>query len=279
MSNVAVVILNYNGEKLLKQFLPSVIQYSGTARIIVADNNSTDRSIEVLQNDFKQVEVIPIPSNLGFCGGYNFALKKIEADFFVLLNSDVEVTPNWLTPMLQLFTDDNSVGAIQPKLLSYHDQEKFEYAGAAGGFIDTFGYPFCRGRMFNVLETDTGQYNDNVQIFWATGACMAIRAKLFHSLGGFDERFFAHMEEIDLCWRLHRAGHKVMYCGDSKVFHVGGATLDKSNPKKTYYNFRNGLMMIIKNLSLSDLVFKLPIRIILDWVAAFTFLLSGKGKD
>ena len=279
MSRVAVVILNYNGKELLEKFLPSVTAFSGEALIVVADNNSSDGSLEFVQQKYPQVALIPITSNLGFCGGYNFALKQVQAEYYVLLNSDVEVTANWLEPLITLFENDPTVAAAQPKVLSYRDKHQFEYAGAGGGYIDTLGYPFCRGRIFDAIEDDDGQYNDTVPIFWATGACMAIRAELYHTLGGLDEAFFAHMEEIDLCWRLNRAGHRVMYCGNSTVYHVGGATLSKSNPRKTYYNFRNGMIMLIKNLSIGQLLYKLPLRVGLDGVAAIKFLLTGYGKD
>ncbi len=279
MSRVAVVILNYNGKELLKKFLPSVIQFSSDARIVVADNNSSDGSQTFLTSEFPSVELIPIASNLGFCGGYNFALSRVTADYYVLLNSDVEVTANWLTPMTSLLDRDPGIAAVQPKILSYREKDKFEYAGAAGGYVDTLGYPFCRGRIFEVTEVDNGQFDDTVPVFWATGACMVVRANLYHSMGGLDEAFFAHMEEIDLCWRFNRAGYNVMYCGQSCVYHVGGATLDQSNPRKTYYNFRNGLTLLIKNLPTWQLLFKLPLRWSLDWVAAIRFLFSGGSKD
>ncbi len=279
MSRVAVVILNYNGKELLEKFLPSVLQFSGDAQIVVADNNSTDGSRDFLQQAFPLVTLIPISTNLGFCGGYNFALKQVTAEYYVLLNSDIEVTNNWLEPIITLLDNDPSIGAAQPKILSYRNKQQFEYAGAAGGFIDSLGYPFCRGRIFDVIEEDLGQYDDTIPIFWATGACMVVRSGLYHSMGGLDETFFAHMEEIDLCWRLNRAGHKIMYCGNSAVYHMGGATLNKSNPKKTYYNFRNGIILLIKNLSTGQLLYKLPLRIGLDWVAAIKFLLSGHGRD
>lgn len=279
MSRVAVVILNYNGKELLEKFLPSVIDFSGEAEIVVADNYSTDGSREFLQQAFPHVRLIPISCNLGFCGGYNYALQQIQADYYVLLNSDVEVTPNWLVPITSLLDNDPSVAAAQPKILSYKEKQQFEYAGAGGGFIDSLGYPFCRGRIFDSLEEDHGQYNDTVPVFWATGACMTVRADLFHSIGRLDETFFAHMEEIDLCWRLNRAGHRVMYCGNSTVYHIGGATLNKSNPRKTYYNFRNGLILLIKNMSLGQLWYKLPLRLGLDWIAATKFLFTGYGMD
>lgn len=277
MSRVAVVILNYNGKELLKKFLPSVIEHSRAARIIVADNNSNDGSIEFLTKEFPAIEIIRITSNLGFCGGYNYALQQIQSDYYLLLNSDVEVTANWLTPLTDLLDKDQTIAAVQPKILSYHKKNKFEHAGAGGGFIDALGYPFCRGRIFDQLEEDHGQYNDSIPVFWASGACMLIRSSLFKSFNGFDETFFAHMEEIDLCWRLKRAGHQIMYCGASQVYHMGGGTLSESNPRKTYYNFRNGLILLIKNLDPLNLAIKLPFRILLDTIAAFMFLSKGQG--
>lgn len=279
MKRVAVVILNYNGRSLLQKFLPSVIQFSGSSKIIVADNHSTDDSVELVKKEFPSVEIINIHANLGFCGGYNYALKKVEADYYVLLNSDVEVTPNWINPAIELFERDSTIGVVQPKILSYHNKTKFEYAGAAGGFVDALGYPFCRGRIFQTLEEDEGQYNDVCPVFWATGACLFIRSSLFHSTGGFDENFFAHMEEIDLCWRIQRSGYKVYYQGHSAVYHVGGGTLSASNPRKTYLNFRNGLSLIVKNMSAGEVWYKLPIRVLLDWLAALKFLLEGNPKD
>lgn len=280
MTEVAVVILNYNGRNFLKQFLPSVIRYSSKAKIIVADNGSTDDSIQLLETEFvNQVNIIRIDTNLGFCGGYNYALKQVDAEYFVLLNSDVEVTHGWIEPILSVFKSDPSIAAAQPKILSYHNRNYFEYAGAAGGYIDTLGYPFCRGRIFETFEEDYGQYNDNIPIFWATGACLFIRAKQYHECGGLDEDFFAHMEEIDLCWQLNRKGLSVLYVGASTVYHVGGGTLAKSNPRKTYLNFRNGLFLLIKHTSASGLLWKLPIRVALDWIAALKSVLSGNLSD
>ncbi|MBK5279827.1 MAG: glycosyltransferase family 2 protein, partial [Bacteroidia bacterium] len=279
MTQTAVVILNYNGEELLRKFLPSVLKFSENARIIVADNNSSDKSVEVLTKEFPQVEVIRISSNLGFCGGYNYALSKIEAKYFVLLNSDVEVTENWIEPVVTLFENKPTVGAAQPKILSYSNRQLFEYAGAGGGFIDTLGYPFCRGRIFNSLEIDKHQYDDTLQIFWATGACLFVRAELFRKMEGFDEDFFAHMEEIDFCWKLNRAGYSVLYQGASTVYHLGGGTLSVSNPRKTYLNFRNGLSLIVKHLSTGHLLWKLPIRIFLDWVAIIKYMFQGSVSD
>jgi GT2 family glycosyltransferase len=279
LSNTAIVILNYNGKKWLEKFLPSVIQHSGNARIIVADNYSTDDSIAFLKTNFPQIDLIKIPSNKGFCGGYNFALKQVKEHYYVLLNSDVEVTPGWIDPIIQLFESHSSIAAAQPKILSYARKDLFEYAGAAGGYIDLLGYPFCRGRIFNEVEKDNGQYDDMRKIFWATGACLFIRRDCYHQMNGLDEDFFAHMEEIDLCWRLQKAGYGIYYHSQSKVYHVGGGTLASSNPKKTYYNFRNGLSLIFKNLPLYQLLWKFPLRLLLDWTASFKFLADGSPKD
>jgi GT2 family glycosyltransferase len=279
MIKTAVVILNYNGERLLPKFLPSVIEHSKNAAVIVADNASTDQSLKVLESIFPSVPVIKLESNFGFCGGYNRALKQVEAEYYVLLNSDVEVTSNWLNPIIELLDANPTIAAAQPKILSYAQKDHFEYAGAGGGFIDSLGYPFCRGRLFDVTEKDSGQYNDTREIFWATGACMFVRAKTYHELGGLDEDFFAHMEEIDLCWKIQRAGAQVYYCGESHVFHVGAGTLAKSNPRKTYYNFRNGLSLIFKHWSRVALLTKFPLRLLLDYIAAIKFILSGKFAD
>ncbi|MBL7856865.1 MAG: glycosyltransferase family 2 protein [Cyclobacteriaceae bacterium] len=276
MIKTAVVILNYNGEKLLRQFLPSAIEHTHGAELIVADNGSTDQSISILEKEFPSVRIILLEKNFGFCGGYNRALAQVDADAYVLLNSDVEVTANWLLPMLRLLETDSTVAAIQPKILSYQDKTKFEYAGAAGGFIDALGYPFCRGRIFNHIETDDGQYNDQRDIFWASGACLMIRANIYKKFGGLDEDLFAHMEEIDLCWKIHRSSDKVCYCGSSTVYHLGAGTLGYKQPRKTYYNFRNGLTLIFKHLDTWELFLKLPVRFMLDWVAAFIFLAKGQ---
>jgi GT2 family glycosyltransferase len=270
----AVVILNYNGEKYLRQFLPSVIRYTPQATVIVADNASTDASLSILKNEFPSVQVIKLVENYGFCGGYNRALKQVQADNYVLLNSDVEVTEDWLLPLLQTLYKHTDIAAVQPKILSHTQKNSFEHAGAGGGLIDAFAYPFCRGRVFDAVEIDTGQYNDEKEIFWASGACMLVRASTYHQHGGLDEDFFAHMEEIDLCWRMKREGLKIFYNGNSTVYHVGGGTLSKLSPRKTFLNFRNGLYMILKNWSIRELVFKLPIRIALDYIAAFKFLIT-----
>lgn len=279
MSRTAVVILNYNGEKLLKQFLPSVIQYSSEALIYLVDNASTDDSITFVKNFYPAINIIALDDNYGYCGGYNRALQQIDAEYSVLLNSDIEVTKNWLTPMIDLLDTSPEISAVQPKVLSFSNKNKFEHAGAAGGFIDTLGYPFCRGRIFNYVEDDCGQYNDEREIFWATGACLMIRSEVFRKFGGFDEDFFAHMEEIDLCWKIHRANQKVFYCGKSTIYHLGAGTLGYQNPRKTYLNFRNGLSLLLKHLGTVELLYKIPIRMILDWLAAVQFLLKGDFKN
>jgi hypothetical protein len=275
MDETAVVILNYNGKDFLARFLPGVIQHSGKARIVIADNASTDDSLSYVQSHFPQVQWIQLDQNYGFSKGYNLALQQVKAEYFVLLNSDVEVTPGWLIPLIELL-QQSQVAACQPKIRSLAERHKFEYAGAAGGFIDKYGYPFCRGRLFDYLEEDQNQYNDTRSIFWATGACMVVRAKMFWQVGGFDEHFFAHMEEIDLCWRLQHAGNKILYCGQSTVFHVGGGTLNKVNPRKTFLNFRNGLAMLYKNLPPESLWSSIGVRLVLDGVAGIYYLVQGK---
>jgi GT2 family glycosyltransferase len=279
MSRTAVVILNYNGEKLLQQFLPSVIQHSSGADIIIADNNSSDGSVSFIRQSYPQIRIIQLDDNYGYCGGYNRALGHVDADYFVLLNSDIEVTPYWLDPMIGLLDRHAEIAAVQPKVLSYRDKNKFEHAGAGGGFIDSLGYPFCRGRVFDFVEEDLGQYNDEREVFWATGACLMIRSKVFKMLNGFDEDFFAHMEEIDLCWKIQRVNQKVYYCGDSVIYHVGAGTLGYQNPRKTFLNFRNGLSLLLKHLNTTEAVYKLPLRILLDWIAAFQFLLKGQSRN
>lgn len=277
MTRVAVVILNYNGENLLPKFLPSVINYSAEAEVIVADNGSTDRSVDVLRRLFPQVTLIALEKNFGFCGGYNRALQQVNAEMVVLLNSDIEVTPGWLGPMVALLDNDPTIVAVQPKILSYNSKEFFEHAGAAGGYIDSLGYPFCRGRLFDHVEKDMGQYDDEQDIFWSTGACMMIRKETYHQFGGLDEYLFAHMEEIDLCWKIHRANFRICYTGKSKVYHVGAGTLGYNNPFKVYLNFRNGLILIFKHLGSFEMICKLPLRLILDWLAAFVFLAKGQA--
>lgn len=276
MSHTAVVILNYNGENLLPQFLPSVILHSPQAEVIVADNGSTDQSVTLLENQYPQVRIIRLAKNLGFCGGYNAALRQVKADHYVLLNSDVEVTSGWLVPMLSILASKPDVAAVQPKILSHREPSLFEYAGAGGGFIDSLGYPFCRGRVFNYVESDQHQYDDERPVFWASGACMMIRAEVYHRFGGLDEDFFAHMEEIDLCWKIHRSGGKVFYTGSSVVYHLGAGTLGYTNPRKTYLNFRNGLVMITKHFSAFEIIWKVPFRILLDWAAIIMFLFKSQ---
>ena len=278
MDRIAVAILNYNGKAYLEKFLPSVITYSGNAAIWVIDNHSTDDSLAFLQEHHPGVHVIALTENGGYSRGYNLGLEQIDAEYFVLLNSDVEVTPNWLEPITALLASDAAIVAAQPKILDYNHRDTFEYAGAAGGYIDSLGYPFCRGRLFLSLEKDNGQYNDDKRIFWATGACLVVRKDIYFTLGGLDEDFFAHMEEIDLCWRLNSDGLKLKVLPQSIVFHVGGGTLNKLSPRKTYLNFRNGLYLLIKNLPLHQLILKLPFRIILDWLASLKFLLEGNLK-
>ena len=273
---LAVVILNWNGKNLLKQFLPSVVAHSNDADIYVADNASSDDSVAYLKSNYPEIKIIQNSENGGYAKGYNDALKHINADIFCLLNSDVEVSPNWLMPIMTEFSNDSNTAIIQPKILDYHNTSHFEYAGAGGGFIDKFAYPYCRGRIFNSIEQDTGQYNDISEIFWASGACMFVRKSVFDTLQGFDEHFFAHMEEIDLCWRAFNLGYKTTYVGTSSIYHVGGATLSNSNPKKTYLNFRNSLFAIVKNAK-GNLFFLIFTRLILDGIAGIKFLLEFKG--
>lgn len=276
----AIVILNWNGEKMLRQYLPNVIEYSREdATVIVADNASTDGSVEMLRRDFPCVKLLPLDKNYGFAEGYNRALKEVDAEYYMLLNSDVEVSHQWLSPLVEFMDNHKEVAACQPKLLAMHNRNAFEYAGACGGFIDRFGYPFCRGRLFNTVEDDSGQYDTNEEVLWATGACMLIRAADFHEAGGFDGHFFAHNEEIDLCWRLRLQGKKIFCIPNSHVWHVGGGTLPKSNPMKTYLNFRNNLTMLYKNLPYKELAHVMRTRLFLDWLAALQFLLTGKVGD
>ena len=273
---VAVVILNWNGVQLLEQFLPSVVKNSPEATVYVADNASTDNSISYVNTFFPTVKIIKNDLNLGFAGGYNEALKSVDADLFALVNSDIEVTENWLKPIITTFENEPKTAIIQPKILDYKRKEYFEYAGAAGGFIDKYGYPYCRGRIFETLEKDNGQYDDTSEIFWASGACFFIRSSVYKELKGFDADFFAHQEEIDLCWRTINKGYTIMYNSASVVYHVGGATLQQGNPKKTFLNFRNSLLMLTKNLPQKEIYSILFQRMILDGIAAIQFLLKGK---
>ena len=275
---VAIAILNWNGAQLLEQFLPSIIAFSGNAEVYVIDNGSSDNSITIVKEQFPQVGIIQNEKNLGFTGGYNKGLQSIKADIYCLLNSDVKVTENWLGPIIELLKQDDKIGIVQPKILDLNNPEYFEYAGAGGGFIDKLGYPFCRGRIFQALEKDMGQYNDTTEIFWATGACMFIRSKVFKVLEGFDEDYFAHQEEIDLCWRAKNLGYLVHYVGKSTVYHMGGFTLQNSNPHKTFLNFRNSLYTIIKNLPPKSAGTILLARLLLDGIAAIRFTLQLRGR-
>ena len=276
MKPIAVVILNWNGAQLLEQFLPSIIAYSEDATIYVADNASTDHSIEVIKTKFPTVKLIQNEDNYGFAKGYNAALQHIEEPYYALVNSDIEVTKGWLTPILSIFDNEPNIGIIQPKLLDYKNKAYFEYAGAAGGFIDKLGYPFCRGRIFDTIEKDEGQYDNEMEIFWASGACFFIRKEVYRILNGFDSDFFAHQEEIDLCWRAFNLGYKAKYTHRSVVYHVGGATLNESNPRKTYLNFRNSLLMLTKNLPDKQLFPLLFLRLCLDGLAGIQFIFKGK---
>ena len=269
--NLAIVILNWNGKSWLEEFLPNVIQNSTSADIYVIDNASTDDSICLLKGKFPTVKIIQNEKNHGYAGGYNEGLKHIDHEFYCLLNSDVEVTENWIIPILNLFKSDENTAAIQPKILDYHQRDRFEFAGAAGGFLDNLGYPYCRGRVFENIEEDQGQYDDESEIFWASGCCFFIRSKDFWAENGFDARFFAHQEEIDLCWRLKNDGKKIYYTGKSTVYHVGGGTLNKQSPQKTFLNIRNNLSMILKNTPVSTMLWLIIFRMILDAFAGIYF--------
>ena len=273
---IAVVILNWNGKKLLEQFLPSVVQNSPEATVYLADNASTDDSISFVTKHFPTVQIIKNEYNFGYSQGYNEALKQVDTDIYALVNSDVEVTLNWLQPILETFKNETNTAIVQPKILDYKRKDYFEYAGAGGGFIDKYGYPFCRGRIFETIEKDLGQYNDTCDIFWASGACFFIRSSVFKELNGFDIDFFAHQEEIDLCWRAINKNYTIKYNGLSTIYHVGGATLNEENPKKTFLNFRNSLFMLTKNLPKEKLFKILFIRMLLDGIAGIQFLFQGK---
>lgn len=270
-SKLAVVILNWNGKNWLEKFLPSVVRFSDDADIYIIDNASTDDSVEFLKLNFPSVKIVINSKNSGFAGGYNEGLRQIDAEYYCLLNSDVEVTENWIEPVLNLFEKNSDIAAIQPKILSYNNKNKFEFAGAAGGLIDNLGYPYCRGRVFDEVEEDKGQYNDETEIFWASGCALFIRSQDFWDQDGFDERFFAHQEEIDLCWRLINSGRKIFYTGKSTVYHVGGGTLNKQNAQKTYLNIRNNLSMMLKNLPFPKLIGLIFFRLCLDGVAGIYF--------
>ena len=277
--SVAIVILNWNGKDYLRQFLPSILATSyPNYKVVVADNASTDDSIQYLRENFPKVERILLGQNFGFAKGYNEALKKINGDYYALVNSDVEVTPGWLGPVIKLLEKDEEFAVCQPKLLSYHNRHLFEYAGGAGGWFDLFGYPFARGRIFESTEEDKGQYDHTEEVFWASGAAMVIRNKIYHQLNGFDEYFFAHQEEIDLCWRIKLAGYKIFCCPSSVVYHVGGGTLPKTDPKKTFLNFRNNQILLAKNLSWAEKWWKIPFRLFLDLLSALKGLFNGDGS-
>lgn len=273
----AVVILNWNGLDLLKKFLPDIVSYSQEATVYVADNASTDTSVSFIEENYPEVKIIRNKVNGGYAKGYNDALEGLTEDILILLNSDVQVTPNWIRPIMEAFSINNKVAAIQPKILDHKKPSHFEYAGAAGGFIDKFGYPYCRGRLFEHLEEDHGQYNDTTEIFWASGACLAIKRAAFYKVGKLDEDYFSHQEEIDICWRLHNHGYKVLYVPQSVVYHVGGATLNSMNPKKTFYNFRNSLFNLVKNVPGNSVFLVIFGRMILDGIAAIKFLFELKS--
>ena len=278
LSTLAIAILNYNGISWFEKFLQGILDYSPNSTIYVIDNASTDDSISYLQKNFPSVRIIQNKKNLGYAGGYNEGLQSIAEDIYCLLNSDVEVTENWTVPILELFNENKNIAAIQPKIRNYKQKDYFEFAGAAGGFMDNLGYLFCRGRVFFSLEKDEGEYNENREIFWDTGACLFIRKKDFWENQGFDADFFAHMEEIDLCWRLKNKGKIIYYCADSMVYHVGGGTLDVYNPEKTYLNFRNNLLMLIKNLPSNKVLWIFILRLLLDGLAGIRFLFSNGWK-
>ncbi len=280
MKRVGIIILNWNGKKHLSTFLPSVTQHSGEHDVVVIDNNSSDDSVAFLTQNYPKIKIVHNAENGGFAKGYNEGLEQIKGNYeiYVLLNSDVEVTSNWLDPILSKMDSDKNLVACQPKILSYKSKTQFEHAGAAGGFIDKNGYPFCRGRIFNEIEGDNGQYNQDHEIFWATGACMFIKSEIFHTVGGFDDTYFAHMEEIDLCWRIKLHGYKIMAISNSSVFHLGGGTLDYMSPRKVYLNFRNSLFTLYKNYRGNFLALKITWRFILDYIAFVVFVMNGEFK-
>ncbi len=278
MQKVAVVILNWNGENFLRKFLPNIVSNTVTlgVNVIIADNGSTDESISFLENSFSALRIIKLDQNYGYAAGYSLALKQIESEYYVLLNSDIDVPQGWLNPLVQFMDANPNAAACMPKILDYFNPSHFEYAGAAGGFIDFFGYPYCRGRILSCIEEDKGQYDDPIEIFWASGACLFIRSNVYWEVGGLDDDFFAHMEEIDLCWRIHNFGYSNWCIPGSKVYHVGGGTLPNNNPRKLYYNYRNSLYMLYKNLPKSRLLLVTFIRLILDGLSAFAYLINGK---
>jgi len=280
MLKVAVVILNWNGRKFLEEFLPSVVQYLPEyAQIIVADNDSSDDSLDFLNKNYPKIRIVQNKENGGYAKGYNDALQNINAQYYVLLNSDIEVTRDWIEPIINFMDKNPKVAACQPKILSFHQKTHFEYAGAGGGFIDKYGYPFCRGRIFQEIEEDKGQYNDVKEVFWASGACMFVKANIYHELQGLDADFFAHMEEIDFCWRAKNNDYQIYYHPKSVVYHVGGGTLPKGNPRKTYLNFRNNFFLLYKNVESKNLFFVFVWRLLLDGVAGVKFLIDGSLQD
>ncbi len=278
MVKVAVVILNWNGRKYLEEFLPTVLKHSksSTTEIFVADNGSTDDSIAFLTAEYPDVKQILFEKNYGFAEGYNQALNQIDAEYFLILNSDIEVTKNWIDPLVNVLDSNPLIAGVSPKILAYDSNGFFEYAGAGGGFIDKFGYAFCRGRIFDTIESDYGQYNNKIDVFWTTGACMLVRSELFKLSGGFDADFFAHFEEIDYCWRMKNRGYRFVYNPESFVYHVGGGTLPKTNPLKTYLNYRNNLTCLYKNLPPETLKRTIFIRLLLDGLSSFRFIIKFK---
>lgn len=280
MAKLAIVILNWNGKKYLEQFLPGVIEQTPAyGEVVVADNASTDDSVSFLETNYPNIRIIQNSRNEGFAKGYNLAMEQIEAQYYCLLNSDIEVTPHWIEPIIEMMDSDERIAGVQPKILSYHNRDTFEYAGASGGYVDKFGYPFCRGRVFGNLENDYGQYDTVADIFWATGAALFVRSDVYRTMGGLDPDFFAHMEEIDFCWRIKNAGYKIKVQPASVVYHIGGGTLPKNNSRKTYLNFRNNLFLLLKNLPEERIRITLTAKFFLDQIAAFSFLLKGNAKD
>ena len=281
MNLVSIVILNWNGKKFLQKFLPRLVLYSDLpgAEIVIVDNGSADGSVAYLETEWPEIRVIILHKNYGFTGGYNRALEQLDSTYFLLLNSDIEVTPGWLEPMLDQMRQGDRVAACTPKIKDYNKQSHFEYAGAAGGYLDKYGYPFCRGRIFDHLEEDRGQFDNATEVFWGSGACLLVRADLYTQIGGLDDRFFAHMEEIDLCWRLKRMGYRIYFVPGSTIYHVGGGTLERGDPLKTFLNFRNNLLLLYKNLPVRKRWRTILMRMLLDGISAFRFLLQGEVKD
>ena len=279
MATTAIAILNYNGKDFIQKFLPILLQHNDSTPIYIGDNASTDQSVEFIKSKFPNIHLIELKENYGYSKGYNLLLQEIEADYIAIINSDIEVTSNWLAPLIRELDSDKQIAAVQPKIKSYLNKGDFEYAGAAGGYIDKYGYPFCRGRVFDTLEKDNGQYDDPINITWASGACFLIRKHAFNEVGGFDDDFFAHMEEIDLCWRLSNKNYSIRYVSESTVYHVGGGTLSYESPFKTFLNFRNGLYLLLKNLPQQQIRKRIILRVLLDWLSVLYFLIQGKWKQ